>query len=372
MASLPNTPRTNHALAKTRVFAMMRTADETSRAMKHDKEWTAESAQIEEARQQRFALQSQRIHARQKEVAREQEELVREIAEEDELEKRKTMRRLIDTSRAQYRDARRQAFVNSRRTNNLYKQHCIEVEQRQERKRQEANEAHQRMLHQQDEMRAAERRQAALIKAVRDKQAEKARLFEERRAHLYERREEEAARKEAKLKEWKRQQAEVMARTAQFEAAKQAEWAERARASGASLMGTARAHELMLLNEHEEQLAKYEETTARMEQRVKESYELKVQSARAHGEKVRAVTARSHERKTQADAAARDRHAKAAESTHMRLLTLTQSRAERERKLERSLRDDFQVKTKLEKLRWQHDILKSPPSIVRQSLSGIA
>ena len=188
---MAESPRTALSLAKTRAYNMLRAADQTSKAIKCDKEWEKTQEDLERAKQEKESRRLERVVARQREVrgmpsafascpltvpsdgpwrtactagpltsaapppqvARDIAEEARVVQEAEDQEKRDMHARMSESWRSE-RVVQLSARADAEKSARIYQEHRNEIQRRREKKTQNAIEAEQRLMQHQVSRRA--------------------------------------------------------------------------------------------------------------------------------------------------------------------------------------------------------------------------
>ena len=126
---------------------------------------------------------------------------MRELAEEVELEKRETTARLVDATRQRHEVAQLSARRNAERQAQQYEEHLAQQRKWLEKEKALSETADLKLKQQQETLRAAAKRQQEIKKALDEKLKEKRANFDLARQQLIERRQAEAVKREAKVKQ---------------------------------------------------------------------------------------------------------------------------------------------------------------------------
>ena len=197
---------------------------------------------------------------------------------------------------------------------------------------------------------------------------EKRLAFEQARENIARRRQEEQAKRDEKIKEFRKHQMMVDAHMAEFERQKHEAWEEQRQASANRMMGTARSFTSAVAAEAEERMDRWNRDMGNTETRIALQREARTQSAREHSLRHRAQTERFRGTKEAKDEVRRVEYGREMAETSARLDAITSARAVAETRRQRELRDEFSMKSTTEDLRWLHTVKKSPVPVVRSDL----
>lgn len=213
------------------------------------------------------------------------------------------------------------------------------------------------------------------MSAIKKEQAahasEKQKVFVERRRAIFEKRKEEGSKREKERAAYHMREAAIARRGAEFEARRQAEWNARASASEDAMMSTSRSLSSALSERHAQQLSNWNDDMAEMTARIEELQTSRTRHAKLHAKQHSERLTRHAEQKAEQDTVKEDAFQQRQFETQGRLDKLSSARADRQRKVERELHNEFQLKSNLESLKWEMSIKNSNPDTVRERLGGI-
>ena len=349
---------------------MLTDANQQVRAMQMDKAWSKSFGQFEQKREEREASHRERIVARQRAVAADLEQRQREIAEEEEEARAEMQLRLSELSNHET-ELKLSARSQANRAQEQYVQHLEAQKKRGDQLRANEEAAREKFIQQQQALQAASKRQAEQKKQQAAAAAERNKAFQERRQAIFEKRKGDLAKREQERKEYHKREAELAKRAAENEARRQAEIKKKAAHAAEVMMSTTGALSGALSARHEEQMAQWNAGIEEMNQRIAELHESRTRNAREHAVVHGERRQRHAETKRLQDLHKEEELQEKTLEKQKRLNELTSARKSAQRKVERDLRDEFELRSNINALHWRVSIDNSSPEKVRSGLGSI-
>lgn len=365
-----DSPRTAEKIAKARAFKMLTDADEQVRAMQMDKTWSKRYGEFEAKREQREASHREKIVARQREVAANLEQRQRELAEEEEEARAEMVLRLSEMSR-QEEELKLSARGVADRAHQQYVQHLEATKKRTDLLRANEDTARVKFQQQQEALRAAAKRLEAQKREQAQAASERNKAFQERRQGIFDKRKQELAKREQERKEYHKREAALVQRAQENERMKQAELAAKAAQSAEAMLSTTGSLLGMLTAKHEERMEHWNHEMEETNARIAELHESRTRHAREHAMLHSERRVKHAEVKRTQDTIKEDELVAKTAEKQTRLNELSSARTSRQRRLEKDLRDEFELKSNINALQWKVSIDNSSPDKVRSGLGSI-
>ena len=366
----PDSPRTADKLAKSRAFIMLTNANEQVKAINMDRTWEKRLGDYQSKKAAGERHQREKIVSRQREVANQHVLKLQEMEADDEEAKQLLSVRLQEYAREE-EEAQLSARSSAERQAQQYEQHLAAMRRREQLMDEMDKAAMVRLREQQDNLDAASKRLNAIKKQQAAKASDNQKLFAERRKAIFEKRKDESNKREKERAEYHKREAMIAKRGAEFEARRQAEWSARASASEDAMMSTSRSLSSALSERHAQQLSNWDADMEEMNARIEGLRSSRTDHAKMHAKQHRDRLMRHAEKKAEQVALKEDAFQQRKIETQGRLDKLSSARADRQRKVEREIHDEFQLKSNLENLKWEMSIKNANPDRVRQGLGGI-